>query len=155
MSTTATNGRDALDRRTTREIERFLRTRQLALGQLIRRGFDERQAPAGEDSDQVAAASRTLDAEVRATLVDRASRELAEGRTVRLELDARERDAEGRLLAYVHVGDTMLNAELVRRGHALVVAMPPNVRHDVRLLGLQREARATRRGVWAPAGQSR
>ena len=83
------------------------------------------------------------------------SRALAEGRTVRLELDARERDAEGRLLAYVHVGDTMLNAELVRRGHALVVAMPPNVRHDVRLLGLQREARATRRGVWAPADHSR
>ena len=83
------------------------------------------------------------------------SRELAEGRTVRLELDARERDAEGRLLAYVHVGGTMLNAELVRRGHARVVAMPPNVRHDVRLLGLQREARDTRRGLWAPAAPSR
>jgi hypothetical protein len=33
--------------------------------------------------------------------------------------------------------------------------MPPNVRHDVRLLGLQREARDTRRGLWAPAAPSR
>lgn len=77
------------------------------------------------------------------------SRELAEGRTVRLELDAQERDAEGRLLAYVHVGPTMLNAELVRRGHAVVAAMPPNVRHDVTLLELQRRARESRRGLWA------
>lgn len=78
------------------------------------------------------------------------SRELAEGRMVQLELDALRRDAEGRLLAYVHVGGTMLNAELVRRGRALVVAMPPNIRHDVRLLELQREAREGRRGLWAP-----
>jgi endonuclease YncB( thermonuclease family) len=77
------------------------------------------------------------------------SRELAEGRTVRLELDAQERDADGRLLAYVHVGPTMLNAELVRRGQAVVAAMPPNVRHDVTLLELQRRARESRRGLWA------
>lgn len=77
------------------------------------------------------------------------SRELAEGRAVRLELDVQERDAEGRLFAYVHIGATMLNAELVRRGQAVVTAMPPNVRHDVTLLELQRRARESRRGLWA------
>ena len=76
MSTT-TKSRDALDRRTALEIERFLSARQVVLTRQIRRGF-EREEYAGEDSDQVASASRTLDAEVQATLVDRASRELVQ-----------------------------------------------------------------------------
>lgn len=75
MSTTV-KSRDTLDRRTVQEIGRFLRTRQLALAGLIRRGLGERQGHAGEDSDQVASASRTLDDEVQAALVDRASQEL-------------------------------------------------------------------------------
>jgi RNA polymerase-binding transcription factor DksA len=75
MSTTTKSG-DALDRRTALEIKRFLSARQVALTHQIRRGFGEREGYAGEDSDQVASASRTLDAEVQAALVDRASREL-------------------------------------------------------------------------------
>jgi RNA polymerase-binding transcription factor DksA len=75
MSTT-TKSRDGLDRRTAQEIGRFLRARQVTLSELIRRGLGERQGHAGEDSDQVASASRTLDDEVQAALVDRASREL-------------------------------------------------------------------------------
>ncbi len=75
MSTT-TKSHDALDRRTAQEIGRFLRTRQLVLAGMIRRGLGERQGHAGEDSDQVASASRTLDDELQAALVDRASREL-------------------------------------------------------------------------------
>ena len=70
--------RDALDRRSAQEIGRFLRARQLALARLIRRGLGERQGHVGEDSDQVASASRTLDDEVQAALVDRASRELVQ-----------------------------------------------------------------------------
>jgi RNA polymerase-binding transcription factor DksA len=75
MSTTVKR-RDALDRRTTQEMGRFLRSRQSTLSGLIRRGLGERPGHAGEDSDQVASASRTLDDEVQAALVDRASREL-------------------------------------------------------------------------------
>jgi RNA polymerase-binding transcription factor DksA len=74
--TTTTKSHDALDRRTAQEIGRFLRARQLALAGLIRRGLGERQGHAGDDSDQVASASRTLDDELQAALVDRASREL-------------------------------------------------------------------------------
>jgi RNA polymerase-binding transcription factor DksA len=76
---TPVKSRGTLDRRTAEEIERFLRTRQLALSRLIRRGLgdrQERQEHAGEESDQVASASRTLDDEVQAALVDRASKEL-------------------------------------------------------------------------------
>jgi DnaK suppressor protein len=75
MSTT-TKSHDALDRRTAQEIGRFLRARQLVLADMIRRGLGERHGHAGDDSDQVASASRTLDDELQAALVDRASREL-------------------------------------------------------------------------------
>jgi micrococcal nuclease len=80
-----------------------------------------------------------------ATIVNR---ELVAGRRVRLELDVQERDRYGRLLAYVWVGDVMVNAELVRRGYAQVMTVPPNVRHQPLFLALQREARAAGRGLW-------
>jgi micrococcal nuclease len=63
-------------------------------------------------------------------------------------LDAPFRDGEGRLLAYVSVGDLMVNAELVRRGYAQVATFPPNVKYQERFLTLQREARAAKRGLW-------
>jgi DnaK suppressor protein len=78
---TSVKSRSTLDRRTVQESERFLRHRQRTLSDLIRRGLGERlelQEHATDDSDQVASASRTLDDEVRAALVDRASRELVQ-----------------------------------------------------------------------------
>lgn len=76
------------------------------------------------------------------------NRELTFGRRVRLELDVQERDRYGRLLAYVWVGDVMINAELVRRGYAQVMTVPPNVRYQTLFVKLQREARETGRGLW-------
>jgi micrococcal nuclease len=77
------------------------------------------------------------------------NRQLVSERRVRLELDVQARDRHGRLLAYVWVADTMINAELVRRGFAQVMTVPPNVRHQSLLLRLQREAREAGRGLWA------
>jgi micrococcal nuclease len=77
-----------------------------------------------------------------------ANRALVLGKTVRLELDVRERDRYQRLLAYVYVGELMVNAEMVRRGCAHAVTLPPNVAHAERLVRLEREARQTRRGLW-------
>jgi micrococcal nuclease len=77
------------------------------------------------------------------------NRRLVEGRTVRLELDVQSRDRYGRLLAYVYVGDVMVNAELVRRGYAQAMTVPPNVRHASLFVRLQREAREAGRGLWA------
>lgn len=76
------------------------------------------------------------------------NRELTLGRRVRLELDVQERDRYGRLLAYVWVGEVMINAELVRRGYAQVMTVPPNVRYQTLFVKLQREARETGRGLW-------
>jgi micrococcal nuclease len=76
-------------------------------------------------------------------------RRLVGGRRVRLERDVEERDRYGRLLAYVRRGDGLLvNAELVRRGFAQPLTVPPNVRHAARFRRLAREARRERRGLW-------
>ena len=71
------------------------------------------------------------------------------GKTVRLELDVRERDRYRRLLAYVYVGDVMVNAELVRLGYAHAMTVPPNVAHASRFVSLERQAREAGRGLWA------
>lgn len=77
--------------------------------------------------------------------------QIAAGKRVRLELDVQERDRYGRLLAYVWVGKVMVNAELVRRGCAQVMTVPPNVRHQDLFLKLQRDARQAGRGLWCRA----
>jgi len=76
------------------------------------------------------------------------NRRLVAGQRVRLELDVRARDRHGRLLAYVWVGDLMVNAELVRLGYAQVMTVPPNVKHQELFVKLQREARDAGRGLW-------
>jgi len=76
------------------------------------------------------------------------NRRLVVGRHVRLELDVRTRDRYGRLLAYVWIGDTMINAELVRQGYAQVMTVPPNVRYQELFVKLQRQARDAHRGLW-------
>jgi micrococcal nuclease len=77
--------------------------------------------------------------------------QIAAGKRVRLELDVQERDRYGRLLAYVWVGKVMVNAELVRRGYAQVMTVPPNVRYQDLFLKLQRDARQAGRGLWRRA----
>ena len=76
---------------------------------------------------------------------------LVDGRAVRLSFDAERRDRYGRLLAYVHrAGDDLfVNAELVRRGFAQALTIPPNVRHADRFVRLQRAARRAGRGLWS------
>jgi endonuclease YncB( thermonuclease family) len=75
--------------------------------------------------------------------------ELVAGRTLRLE--ERDVDAYGRIVARVFAGDTDVNAELVREGAAWVYR---KYTQDERLIALEREARAEKRGLWAlPASE--
>jgi micrococcal nuclease len=76
------------------------------------------------------------------------TKQLVEGKDVRLEFDVQRKDKYQRTLAYVYVGDTMLNAELVRQGYAQVATFPPNVTYQELFLKLQREAREAGRGLW-------
>lgn len=80
------------------------------------------------------------------------ARLLGDGR-VRLELDAETRDAYGRLLAYVWVGNRMVNAELLHRGYARALRIPPNVRYAALFASLERQARQAGRGLWAGAAR--
>jgi len=76
------------------------------------------------------------------------NRRLLAGGPVRLELDLEQRDPAGRLLAYVHAGDVMINAELVAEGAARVAPESPNRRHRDLLLDLEHQARILKVGMW-------
>ena len=76
------------------------------------------------------------------------NRQLVEGKRVRLEFDVQKRDRYGRLLAYVHLGDLMVNAELMQEGFAQPMTIPPNVKHAELFRRLAQEARQNRRGLW-------
>lgn len=77
------------------------------------------------------------------------NRKLVEGKRVRLERDVSDRDRYGRLLRYVYVDGTLVEAELVRQGLARVRAYPPDTKHHQELSALEQEARQAGRGVWA------
>jgi len=75
-------------------------------------------------------------------------RGLVDSKTVRLETDITERDQYRRLLAYVYVGEMLVNAEMVRQGQAVLYTVPPNVAHVEDYQKAQQEAREAGRGVW-------
>jgi micrococcal nuclease len=75
-------------------------------------------------------------------------RRLVEHERVRLVFGVERRDVYGRLLAYAYIGHTFVNAELVRRGLARALAIPPNTLHEQLFERLQRRAARTGRGLW-------
>ena len=77
------------------------------------------------------------------------NKQLVEGKTIRLEKDVSETDRHGRLLRYVYVDDTFVNAELVREGLAWAKSYPPDTKHQEYLEELEAEARQAERGIWA------
>lgn len=76
------------------------------------------------------------------------NKNLVEGKRVRLEFDKERFDHYGRTLAYVFVGDTFVNEEILKSGLARVLIIKPNDRHAERLLNAEKEARDHRRGIW-------
>jgi micrococcal nuclease len=71
-----------------------------------------------------------------------------EGRRVMLELDAEPRDKYGRLLAYVIVDGRRFDDELLARGYARLLVIPPNGSHARAMLQAELRARAAGRGLW-------
>jgi micrococcal nuclease len=77
------------------------------------------------------------------------TRDLVEGKRVRLEFDVEKKDRYERLLAYVYLKDgTFLNAEIVKQGYASLMTYPPNVKYADDFVKLYREARENNRGLW-------
>jgi micrococcal nuclease len=77
---------------------------------------------------------------------------LVEGRRVRLVFGVERRDAYGRLLAYVRLGRRFVNAELVRRGLARSLTIPPNDRFAPLFRRLELRAARVGRGLWGACG---
>ncbi|MBM4371074.1 MAG: thermonuclease family protein [Deltaproteobacteria bacterium] len=75
------------------------------------------------------------------------TKKVATDRLVRLEAGPQERDAYGRLLAYVWMDGNCLNRELVRRGYAVAATRFPHPRMD-EFLAAEAEARAKKYGLW-------
>jgi micrococcal nuclease len=71
-----------------------------------------------------------------------------EGRPVRLVFGVERRDVYDRLLAYAYIGHRFVNSELLRRGLARTLAIPPNTRHSELFERLELRAARGGRGLW-------
>jgi micrococcal nuclease len=72
---------------------------------------------------------------------------LVGGKDVRLETGPVKRDGYGRLLAYVYVGDVLVNARLIAEGLGYLFVIDPLGR-EAELLRLQKEAQKQTKGMW-------
>jgi micrococcal nuclease len=78
------------------------------------------------------------------------TKEFLAGGEVRLEFDGQPRDKYERILAYVWVGDRMLNEELIRAGLAHAEMQYHYSRAmKTRFRRAEEEARRARRGIWS------
>jgi micrococcal nuclease len=86
-----------------------------------------------------------------AKAASRFNERLVEGQGVRLRYDAERQDRYGRTLAYVYRArdGLFVNAELIRRGYATTLTIPPNVAHAGDFRGLASDARRHGRGLWS------
>lgn len=75
---------------------------------------------------------------------------LVGGKPVRLELGRRRQDRDGRLLAYVFVGQSMVNTQLVSLGMAYV-RRPLARKYRALFVEAQQQAQAAGLGIWSNA----
>ena len=76
------------------------------------------------------------------------NKQLVQGRKVRLVPDQEAQDKYGRSLAFVYVGNTFVNAELLKNGYARTIEIEPNTSKAEYFAGLERVAIRTRKGLW-------
>jgi len=118
-------------------------TIQLTSGQMVRYlGIDAPEVRRREGTRWV------MDPQPFSEAATEANRRMVQGQRIHLEYDARTRDRFGRLLAYVSVGETMVNEELLKEGYARRLVIPPEEKYTNRLRAAEDEARRERRGLW-------
>lgn len=77
------------------------------------------------------------------------TRNLVEGKRVRLEFDVEKYDKYSRLLCYVYLKDGIfVNARIVQQGYASLLTIPPNVKYTDLFQILYQQARENKRGLW-------
>ncbi len=79
----------------------------------------------------------------------RRNKQLVGGERVRLAFGAEERDRYGRLLAYIYVGDELINAKLVAGGYARTLEIEPNTEMAPLFARLEQRAASAGRGIWS------
>jgi micrococcal nuclease len=78
---------------------------------------------------------------------------LVEGKTIELQRGSRDQDEYGRLLRYVYVDGTFVNAELVAEGYATAYIFDPDDGYSQVLVQLEQYARMKELGLWASESQ--
>lgn len=64
-------------------------------------------------------------------------------------MDMSERDPYSRLLAYVYLGDEMVNEMLIAEGLARVAVYPPNVKYVDQFRAIEKKAKSAKLGIWS------
>ncbi|HMA78739.1 MAG TPA: thermonuclease family protein [Candidatus Paceibacterota bacterium] len=77
-----------------------------------------------------------------------ANRALTKSGVVTLVRDTENRDTYNRLLRYVYVDDTFVNEQLVERGFARPLPIPPNMRFASNISLAAQTAQRDARGLW-------
>lgn len=77
------------------------------------------------------------------------NRELVEGKIVELQSGKRDKDAYNRLLRYVYIDGTFVNAELVAGGYATAYIFDASERYSQILVQLEQYAKLKDKGLWA------
>ena len=77
------------------------------------------------------------------------------GKEIRLKFDQERADGRDRLLAYVYVGDELVNARLIQDGLAHAFFIGPNRKHNALLLRFQADAQQRGVGIWSDRGRAR
>jgi micrococcal nuclease len=76
------------------------------------------------------------------------NKQLVEGKEVTLVADREDRDAYGRLLRYVYVGDVFVNKVLLDEGYARTLRVAPNTLYAKDFADHERQAQVDNKGMW-------
>lgn len=82
------------------------------------------------------------------------TKEKLQGKKVGLEYDVQKNDKYGRILAYVWNESKMYNLELLEKGYAKVLTIPPNIKYSELFLEKQKIAQETNQGFWNKEGET-
>lgn len=82
----------------------------------------------------------------------RVNAQWVDGKTVVLERDVSDTDAEGRLLRYVWLGDLLVNAGMLAVGLGTFAAQSPDLRYASDLASYEANARREKVGIWQTSG---
>jgi len=69
-------------------------------------------------------------------------------KSLKLEFDSTQRAPFGKLRAYIFADGIFVNAELVKRGYALLLPSSEKLKYGSYLVELENQAKAEKRGFW-------